>query len=85
MEKYRYIPVMAKWVGFSNIGEKVVIHQARKYGVTKFGLERFVNGFLDLMTITFISRFGKKPILFWSNRNYNVLFRIWSFYLYRWI
>ena len=53
---------MAKWAGFSNIGEKVVIHQARKYGVTKFGLERFVNGFLDLMTITFISRFGKKPM-----------------------
>ena len=61
-EMHRYIPVMAKWAGFSNIGEKVVIHQARKYGVTKFGLERFVNGFLDLMTITFISRFGKKPM-----------------------
>ena len=56
--RYRHIPVMAKWAGFSNIKEKVVVHQARKYGVTKFGLERFVNGFLDLMTITFISRFG---------------------------
>ena len=63
-EMHRYIPVMAKWAGFSNIKEKVVIHQARKYGVTKFGLERFVNGFLDLMTITFISRFGKSPYFF---------------------
>ena len=65
-EMHRYIPVMAKWVGFSNIGEKVVIHQARKYGVTKFGLERFLNGFLDLMTITFVSRFGKKPMHFFG-------------------
>jgi glycosyltransferase involved in cell wall biosynthesis len=61
-EMHRYIPVMAKWSGFNNIGEKVVEHQSRKYGVTKFGMERFVNGFLDLMTITFISRFGKKPM-----------------------
>lgn len=61
-EMHRYIPVMAKWAGFDNIGEKVVQHQSRKYGVTKFGLERFINGFLDLMTITFISRFGKKPM-----------------------
>ena len=61
-EMHRYIPVMAKWAGFTNITEKVVIHQSRKYGVTKFGMERFLNGFLDLMTITFISRFGKKPM-----------------------
>ena len=61
-EMHRYIPVMAKWAGFSNITEKVVMHQSRKYGVTKFGMERFLNGFLDLMTITFISRFGKKPM-----------------------
>jgi glycosyltransferase involved in cell wall biosynthesis len=61
-EMHRYIPVMAKWAGFSNITEKVVTHQSRKYGVTKFGMERFLNGFLDLMTITFISRFGKKPM-----------------------
>ena len=61
-EMHRYIPVMAKWAGFSNITEKVVMHQSRKYGVTKFGVERFLNGFLDLMTITFISRFGKKPM-----------------------
>ncbi len=65
-EMHRYIPVMAKWAGFSNIHEKVVIHQARKYGVTKFGIERFVNGFLDLMTITFISRFGKNPMHFFG-------------------
>jgi len=61
-EMHRYIPVIAKWAGFSNITEKVVMHQSRKYGVTKFGVERFLNGFLDLMTITFVSRFGKKPM-----------------------
>ena len=65
-EMHRYIPVLAKWAGFSNITEKVVEHQSRKYGVTKFGLERFVNGFLDLMTITFVSRFGKKPMHFFG-------------------
>ena len=65
-EMHRYIPVMAKWAGFDRIGEKVVKHQSRKYGVTKFGMERFVNGFLDLMTITFISRFGKKPMHFFG-------------------
>ncbi len=61
-EMHRYIPVIAKWAGFGKIGEKVVSHQARKYGVTKFGLERFVNGFLDLGTIVFTTRFGKKPM-----------------------
>ncbi|MFT7614647.1 MAG: glycosyltransferase involved in cell wall biosynthesis [Parvicellaceae bacterium] len=61
-EMHRYIPVIAKWAGFEKIGEQEVEHRARKYGVTKFGLERFVNGFLDLATITFISRFGKKPM-----------------------
>ncbi|MBS1763408.1 MAG: glycosyltransferase family 2 protein [Bacteroidetes bacterium] len=61
-EMHRYIPVIAKWVGFTKIGEKEVEHRARKYGVTKFGLERFVNGFLDLLSITFVSRFGKKPM-----------------------
>ena len=59
---HRYIPILAKWAGFKNIGEKVVEHQSRKYGVTKFGFERFINGFLDLLTVTFISRFGKKPM-----------------------
>jgi glycosyltransferase involved in cell wall biosynthesis len=61
-EMHRYIPVLAKNAGFSKIGEKVVLHQARKYGSTKFGMERFINGFLDLITIWFISRFGKRPM-----------------------
>lgn len=61
-EMHRYIPVLAKWAGFSKITEKVVQHQERKYGVTKFGLERFINGFLDLLSITFISKFGKRPM-----------------------
>ncbi|MDX6182470.1 glycosyltransferase family 2 protein [Flavobacterium sp. Fl-77] len=61
-EMHRYIPVLAKNAGFNKIGEKVVIHQARKYGETKFGMERFINGFLDLITIWFLSRFGKRPM-----------------------
>lgn len=61
-EMHRYIPILAKQAGFMRIGEKVVQHRARKYGVTKFGLNRFVNGFLDLLSISFISRFGKKPM-----------------------
>jgi len=61
-EMHRYIPLLAKWAGFSKITEKVVQHQERKYGVTKFGLERFINGFLDLLSITFIAKFGKKPM-----------------------
>ena len=61
-EMHRYIPVLAKWAGFSKITEKVVAHQERKYGVTKFGIERFINGFLDLLSITFISKFGKRPM-----------------------
>ena len=61
-EMHRYIPVIAKWAGFSRIGEKVVQHQARKYGVTKFGLERFVFGVLDLLSITFVGKFGKRPM-----------------------
>ncbi len=61
-EMHRFIPVIAKWAGFTKIGEKVVQHQARKYGSTKFGMSRFVNGFLDLISITFVSRFGKKPM-----------------------
>lgn len=61
-EMHRYIPVLAKNAGFSKIGEKVVIHQARKYGNSKFGMSRFVNGFLDLITIWFLSKFGKRPM-----------------------
>lgn len=61
-EMHRYIPVLAKNAGFGKIGEKIVIHQARKYGETKFGIERFINGFLDLITIWFLSKFGKRPM-----------------------
>ncbi|MBE7630228.1 glycosyltransferase family 2 protein [Tenacibaculum piscium] len=61
-EMHRYIPVLAKNEGFNKIGEKIVQHQARKYGVTKFGMDRFVNGFLDLITISFLSKFGKRPM-----------------------
>ena len=61
-EMHRYIPAMAKWAGFTNIGEKVVEHRKRPYGYSKFGLERFINGFLDLLSITFMAKFGKKPM-----------------------
>jgi glycosyltransferase involved in cell wall biosynthesis len=61
-EMHRYIPVLAKNAGFKKIGEKIVKHQARKYGETKFGMDRFINGFLDLITIWFLSRFGKRPM-----------------------
>tara|TARA_B110000037_G_scaffold19497_1_gene20820 strand:+ start:3100 stop:4059 length:960 start_codon:yes stop_codon:yes gene_type:complete len=61
-EMHRYIPVLAKNAGYTNIDEKVVQHQARKYGVTKFGIDRFINGFLDLITIWFLSKFGKRPM-----------------------
>lgn len=61
-EMHRYIPVLAKNEGFNKIGEKVVIHQARKYGTSKFGMSRFINGFLDLITIWFLSKFGKRPM-----------------------
>ncbi|MBL6448031.1 glycosyltransferase family 2 protein [Fulvivirga sp. 29W222] len=65
-EMHRYIPVIAKWNGYSKIGEKVVEHRARKYGTTKFGLERFINGFLDLLSITFVSKFKRKPMHFFG-------------------
>jgi glycosyltransferase involved in cell wall biosynthesis len=65
-EMHRYIPVIAKWSGFNKIGEKVVQHQERKYGTTKFGFERFVYGFLDLLSITFVSRFKKRPMHFFG-------------------
>lgn len=65
-EMHRYVPVLAKWAGFRKIGEKVVEHRARKYGVTKFGWSRFINGFLDLMTIFFVGKFGKRPMHFFG-------------------
>ena len=61
-EMHRYIPLLAKNAGFSKIDEKIVLHQARKYGVTKFGMDRFINGFLDIITIWFLSKFGKRPM-----------------------
>ena len=65
-EMHRYIPVIAKWAGFRRIGEKVVIHQKRKYGTSKFGWNRFINGYLDLMTLTFTNRFKKQPMHFFG-------------------
>ncbi|WP_297100073.1 glycosyltransferase family 2 protein [uncultured Draconibacterium sp.] len=65
-EMHRYIPVLAKWAGYKNIGEKVVVHAERKYGVTKFGLERFIRGPLDLLSVMFISRFVKRPMHFFG-------------------
>lgn len=65
-EMHRYIPVLAKWAGFKSIGEKVVVHSERKYGVTKFGMERFVRGPLDLLSVTFISRYVKRPMHFFG-------------------
>ncbi|MDB4083300.1 glycosyltransferase family 2 protein [Vicingaceae bacterium] len=65
-EMHRYIPAIAKWAGFTRITEKVVSHQERKYGVTKFGLERFINGFLDLLSINFVGKFGKRPMHFFG-------------------
>ncbi|QGY45562.1 glycosyltransferase [Maribellus comscasis] len=65
-EMHRYIPVLAKWAGYKNIGEKVVVHSERKYGATKFGLERFVRGPLDLLSVIFISRFVKRPMHFFG-------------------
>lgn len=65
-DMHRYIPALAKYAGFNNIAEKVVVHQARKYGTTKFGLNRFINGPLDLMTVAFMGKFGKKPMHFFG-------------------
>ena len=81
-EMHRYIPVLAKNAGFDNIGEKVVLHQARKYGTTKFGAERFVRGFLDLITIWFLSRFGKRPMHLFGAWGAFVLFVGFCFALY---
>ncbi|MCB0568390.1 MAG: glycosyltransferase family 2 protein [Phaeodactylibacter sp.] len=76
-EMHRYIPVLAKWAGFKKIGEKVVMHQERKYGVTKFGMERFIRGPLDLMSVIFISKFSKRPMHFFGA--WGILFFIFGF------
>lgn len=65
-EMHRYIPIIAKWAGFNKIGEKVVQHRKREFGTTKFGMNRFVNGYLDLISIMFVSKFGKKPMHFFG-------------------
>ncbi|TMI90809.1 MAG: glycosyltransferase [Bacteroidetes bacterium] len=65
-EMHRYTPVLAKWAGFKKVGEKVVTHQARKYGVSKFGISRFVNGPLDLASIMFVGKYGKRPMHFFG-------------------
>lgn len=82
-EMHRYIPVLAKRSGFNKIGEKVVQHQPRKFGKSKFGMERFMNGFLDLLTITFISRFGKKPMHFFGSLG--TLMFVFGLGLFTWI
>src|SRR5690606_30365708 len=66
-EMHRYIPLIAKWAGFTKIKEKVVEHRARKYGYTKYGFQRFITGFLDLLSITFVSRFRQKPMHFFGS------------------
>lgn len=76
-EMHRYIPLIAKWAGFTRITEKPVEHQERKYGRTKFGIERFVNGFLDLLSITFVSRFRQKPMHFFGT--FGILFFLIGF------
>lgn len=91
-EMHRYIPVICKWHGFGKIGEKVVQHQARKYGVTKFGFERFITGFLDLISVTFVSKFRRKPMHFFGTLGslsflsgffiaaYIIFRKVWSIY-----
>jgi glycosyltransferase involved in cell wall biosynthesis len=66
-EMHRYIPLIAKWSGFTRIGEKIVTHRPRKYGRSKFGIERFINGFLDLASIMFVGKFGKRPMHFFGS------------------
>lgn len=73
-EMHRYIPVIAKWAGFSKIGEKVVQHQARKHGVSKFGMNRFIRGFLDLMSLTFVGKFAKRPMHFFGSMGFLFFF-----------
>lgn len=81
-EMHRYIPVLVKNEGFTKIGEQIVQHQARKYGKTKFGMERFINGFLDLITIGFVSRFGKRPMHFFGFLGALMLFIGFAFAIY---
>ena len=79
-EMHRYIPLIAKWAGFKKIGEKVVEHRPRKYGKSKFGLERFVNGFLDLASIIFVGKFGKRPMHFFGS--WGTIFFLFGFLVF---
>lgn len=79
-EMHRYIPVLAKWSGYKRIGEKVVEHRARKYGTSKFGIERFIKGFLDLASILFVGKFGKRPMHFFGS--WGTLFFIFGFVVF---
>ena len=84
-EMHRYIPVIAKWAGFNKIDEKVVVHRKRKYGTTKFGMDRFIKGYLDLFTINFISRFARRPMHFfggWGSLLFLIGFIIASYLAY---
>lgn len=81
-DMHRYVPVLAKYAGFNKITEKVVIHQARKYGTTKFGLNRFVNGPLDLMTVVFMGKFGKKPMHFFGAIGFIMFLIGFGFFFY---
>ncbi len=81
-EMHRYIPVIAKWSGFNNVGEKEVIHHARKHGVSKFGVERYIKGFLDLISIMFVGRFGKKPMHFFGTLGTLVFFVGFCIWIY---
>ncbi len=81
-EMHRYIPILAKWAGFRKIGEKVVEHRPRKFGITKFGWERFINGFLDLFSIMFVGKFGKRPMHFfglWGTVVFLLGMAIWAY------
>lgn len=81
-EMHRYIPILAKWAGFRKIGEKIVEHRVRKFGVTKFGWERFINGFLDLFSIMFVGKFGKRPMHFfglWGSVVFFIGLAIWTY------
>jgi glycosyltransferase involved in cell wall biosynthesis len=82
-EMHRYVPVLAKWAGFRKITEKVVEHRPRKYGVTKFGWDRFINGFLDLLTIFFMGKFGKRPMHFFGL--WGTLFFGFGFMIFLWL
>jgi glycosyltransferase involved in cell wall biosynthesis len=82
-EMHRYIPVIAKWSGFKRIGEKVVEHRARKYGTSKFGIERFIKGFLDLASILFVGKFGKRPMHFFGS--WGTIFFIFGFAVFMYL